>query len=255
MRIGVVACGYADGYPRLAPGGNERGTPVLVDGVRTRTVGRVSMDMITVDLDGRCRAPTSAARSCCGAGPATAPCCRSTRSPRAAGTVGYELMCARAPRVPVARAVAVSRSRRRVRGRDHGRARPGRGRAERQQGVERGPSALRRRRLVAARRREGAPARPRRPAPQRRRRVVIKAQRHRSQELNRRDALARLNELVASAAEVPKTRAADAADARLEASGASKARACAPQVKSGRRQGRRVTMTGAVRRGAAPRRA
>ena len=52
MRIGVAACGYADGYPRLAPGTNARGTPVLVDGVRTRMVGRVSMDMITVDLDG-----------------------------------------------------------------------------------------------------------------------------------------------------------------------------------------------------------
>ena len=46
MRIGVVACGYADGYPRHAP----TGTPVLVDGVRTRVVGRVSMDMLTVDL-------------------------------------------------------------------------------------------------------------------------------------------------------------------------------------------------------------
>ena len=46
MRIGVVACGYADGYPRTAP----EGTPVIVDGVRTRLVGRVSMDMITVDL-------------------------------------------------------------------------------------------------------------------------------------------------------------------------------------------------------------
>jgi alanine racemase len=45
MRIGVVACGYADGYPRVA-----LGTPVLVDGVRTRLVGRVSMDMLTVDL-------------------------------------------------------------------------------------------------------------------------------------------------------------------------------------------------------------
>ena len=51
MRIGVAACGYADGYPRVAPGSNAHGTPVLVDGVRTRTVGRVSMDMITVDLD------------------------------------------------------------------------------------------------------------------------------------------------------------------------------------------------------------
>ncbi len=33
MRIGVVACGYADGYPRVAPDG----TPVVVDGVRTRS--------------------------------------------------------------------------------------------------------------------------------------------------------------------------------------------------------------------------
>jgi len=46
MRIGVVACGYADGYPRHAP----TGTPIAVDGVRTRVVGRVSMDMITIDL-------------------------------------------------------------------------------------------------------------------------------------------------------------------------------------------------------------
>jgi hypothetical protein len=45
-RVGVVACGYADGYPRHAPDG----TPVLVDGVRVPLVGRVSMDMITVDL-------------------------------------------------------------------------------------------------------------------------------------------------------------------------------------------------------------
>ncbi|MDH4284621.1 MAG: alanine racemase, partial [Gallionellaceae bacterium] len=46
MRIGVVACGYADGYPRHAP----TGTPVLVEGQRTRTLGRVSMDMLSVDL-------------------------------------------------------------------------------------------------------------------------------------------------------------------------------------------------------------
>lgn len=46
MRIGVVAVGYGDGYPRLAP----YGTPVLVNGKRVPLVGRVSMDMITVDL-------------------------------------------------------------------------------------------------------------------------------------------------------------------------------------------------------------
>ena len=100
MRIGVAACGYADGYPRLAPGGNERGTPVLVDGVRTRTVGRVSMDMITVDLS-----PVPQA----GVGSEVVLWGRSAQGTvlsiddvaHAAGTVGYELMCARAPRVPV----------------------------------------------------------------------------------------------------------------------------------------------------------
>ena len=45
-RIGLVAMGYADGYPRTTP----NGTPVAVDGQRTQTLGRVSMDMMTVDL-------------------------------------------------------------------------------------------------------------------------------------------------------------------------------------------------------------
>lgn len=45
-RVGVVAMGYADGYPRHAPSG----TPVAVDGQMTRLIGRVSMDMLTVDL-------------------------------------------------------------------------------------------------------------------------------------------------------------------------------------------------------------
>jgi alanine racemase len=46
MRIGIVACGYADGYPRHA----ATGTPVLVNGVRTQVIGEASMDMMTVDL-------------------------------------------------------------------------------------------------------------------------------------------------------------------------------------------------------------
>lgn len=96
MRIGIVSCGYADGYPRLAP----TGTPVLVDGVRTRLVGRVSMDMLTVDLT-----PVPAARAgsevtLWGSGPAGAVLAIDEVA-HAAGTIGYELMCALARRVPV----------------------------------------------------------------------------------------------------------------------------------------------------------
>ena len=47
-RVGVVALGYADGYPRHA----KDGTPVLVKGRKSRIIGRVSMDMLTVDLTG-----------------------------------------------------------------------------------------------------------------------------------------------------------------------------------------------------------
>lgn len=46
MTVGVVACGYTNGYPRSA----KDGTPVVVDGTKTRLVGRVSMDKLTVDL-------------------------------------------------------------------------------------------------------------------------------------------------------------------------------------------------------------
>ena len=45
-RVGVVAMGYADGYPRHAP----TGTPVMVAGKRSQLIGRVSMDMLCVDL-------------------------------------------------------------------------------------------------------------------------------------------------------------------------------------------------------------
>ena len=95
MRIGVVACGYADGYPRVAP----TGTPVLVDGVRTELVGRVSMDMVTVDLT-----PVPAAKV--GSVASVGRRVNGTVLPidevaRSAGTVGYELMCALAARVPI----------------------------------------------------------------------------------------------------------------------------------------------------------
>lgn len=49
-KLGVVAVGYGDGYPRLAP----QGTPVLINGRLVPVVGRVSMDMLTVDLGINC---------------------------------------------------------------------------------------------------------------------------------------------------------------------------------------------------------
>src|ERR1700712_1274983 len=97
MRIGVAAVGYADGYPRHC----TTGTPVLVNGVRTRMVGRVSMDMITIDLGPVPEAGFGSAVTLWGraANGAVLPI---DEVARAAGTVGYELMCAVAPRVPVA---------------------------------------------------------------------------------------------------------------------------------------------------------
>ena len=77
---------------------------MLVDGVRTRTVGRVSMDMITVDLTPVPEARVGSESTLWGRA-ARARCCRSTRWPRG-GTVGYELMCALAPRVPIDRWIA-----------------------------------------------------------------------------------------------------------------------------------------------------
>jgi alanine racemase len=92
LTIGVVACGYADGYPRHAP----VGTPVLVNGKRTRIVGRVSMDMITVDLSDIRDAGIGTPVTLWGEG------LSADEVAAAAGTLSYELLCALAPRVPVA---------------------------------------------------------------------------------------------------------------------------------------------------------
>jgi alanine racemase len=96
MRIGVVACGYADGYPRVCP----TGTPVLVDGVRGQTVGRVSMDMLTVDLSPFPDAGVGSMVTLWGQS-AQGAVLGIDEVAQAAGTVGYELMCGLAPRVPV----------------------------------------------------------------------------------------------------------------------------------------------------------
>lgn len=98
IRVGVVACGYADGYPRHAgqyPVGNEqRGAPITVNGKLTQTIGRVSMDMLFADItyipDANIGAPVELWGN-------TVPV---DSVAEACGTVGYELLCAVAPRVP-----------------------------------------------------------------------------------------------------------------------------------------------------------
>jgi alanine racemase len=96
LRIGVVACGYADGYPRHC----TTGTPILVNGVRSRLVARVSMDMITVDLTPVPDAGIGSEVTLWGQSSSGA-VLSIDEIAHAAGTVGYELMCALAQRVPV----------------------------------------------------------------------------------------------------------------------------------------------------------
>lgn len=91
MRIGLVACGYGDGYPRHA----GTGAAVLVDGARTRTLGRVSMDMLCVDLTPWPAAQVGSKVVLWGQGLPV------EEIATAANTVNYELLCKLAPRVPV----------------------------------------------------------------------------------------------------------------------------------------------------------
>lgn len=98
MRIGVVACGYADGYPRQA----KDGTPVWVDGGASDgsglicpLVGRVSMDMMTIDLRNAPQAHIGSRVELWGAQVPVDDVAQMS------GTIGYELLCALAPRVAV----------------------------------------------------------------------------------------------------------------------------------------------------------
>lgn len=90
-KVGIVACGYADGYPRHA----ATGTPILVNGRRTRTLGRVSMDMLFADITDVPGADVGSPATLWGEGLPV------DEVAAAAGTLGYELLCALAPRVPV----------------------------------------------------------------------------------------------------------------------------------------------------------
>jgi alanine racemase len=91
MPVGVVACGYADGYPRHAP----TGTSISVGGYPTRIVGRVSMDMITVDLSGLPEFGVGTEVVLWGQGGPSA-----DEVAAAAGTINYELLSAVTARVP-----------------------------------------------------------------------------------------------------------------------------------------------------------
>ena len=90
-RVGVVACGYADGYPRHAP----NGTPIAVAGKLTQTIGRVSMDMLYVDISDMPEASIGAHVEMWGNQVSV------DDVAQAAGTISYELLCAVAPRVPM----------------------------------------------------------------------------------------------------------------------------------------------------------
>ncbi len=90
VRIGLVAVGYADGYPRIAP----TGTPVTVDGRPSRLVGRVSMDMLTVDLSALPETGIGSRVELWGKQVSV------NDVARAAGTLSYELLC-NVKRVPL----------------------------------------------------------------------------------------------------------------------------------------------------------
>lgn len=90
MRVGVVACGYADGYPRHA--GNQ--APILVSGIRTQVIGRVSMDMLCCDLS---EIPAASIGSPVTLWGEDLP---ADEVAEAASTIAYELFCALAARVP-----------------------------------------------------------------------------------------------------------------------------------------------------------
>jgi len=89
-RVGLVAMGYADGYPRHAPAG----TPVAVDGAPTHLIGRVSMDMLTIDLTDLPQAGIGSAVELWGAQVTV------NEVAHCAGTIAYELLC-NVKRVPL----------------------------------------------------------------------------------------------------------------------------------------------------------
>lgn len=91
MRIATVACGYADGYPRHAP----NGTPVWCNGNRCALLGAVSMDMLSIDITDCSEVELGAKVELWGQNLPV------DDVAQASGTIGYELLCALAKRVPI----------------------------------------------------------------------------------------------------------------------------------------------------------
>jgi alanine racemase len=89
-RVATIAAGYGDGYPRHAPDG----TPVLIEGQRLPLVGRVSMDMITVDVTDAPQVQVGSRATLWGEDPGV------DEVATHAGTIGYQLLAAMPPRVP-----------------------------------------------------------------------------------------------------------------------------------------------------------
>ncbi|BAP38478.1 alanine racemase DadX [Acinetobacter guillouiae] len=93
MKIGIVACGYADGYQRISTD-----APVLVNSVRTQTIGRVSMDMLAVDLTHIPDARVGSEVVLWGQS-SNGTVLPIDEVAASSGTVGYELMCGVTARV------------------------------------------------------------------------------------------------------------------------------------------------------------
>lgn len=92
QRIGIVACGYGDGYPRSIP---ITGTPVLVDNIKTNIIGQISMDMLTVDLNNCHQAKIGSKVELWGN------IIKIDEIAKLAGTVSYQIMSSITSRVPI----------------------------------------------------------------------------------------------------------------------------------------------------------
>jgi alanine racemase len=90
-KIAIVAAGYGDGVPRNL----ANGTPVLIEGRRAPLAGRVSMDMLAVDVTGRTDVHVGSTTVLWGAGLPV------EEVARHAGTISYELLCGVSQRVPL----------------------------------------------------------------------------------------------------------------------------------------------------------